>query len=95
MTPGTLASRAELDQLRGHLAQLIAALDEEKDAHWSSWMRSSDEMIAGGDLGGVEHFLGAFGGMGSFNDLASERCSAIAAKAYRLARQIQDRCGDE
>ena len=76
-------------QLQEHLAKLIAVLDEEGDRHWANWMRDSDRMLATGDPDGIEHFLGAFGGMGSFNDMASERAAAVAALAYRLAREIR------
>ena len=84
-------SPSELDELRGHLAHLVAILDEEGDAHWASWMRSSLAMLEDRDPDAIEHFLGAFGGMGSFNDMASERSAAIAGVAYRLATTIRDR----
>ena len=64
-------------------------LEEERDAHWSGWMRSARNAIAAGDPEGIDHFLAAFGGMGSFNDLASERSLAIAAKAYALAKALR------
>jgi len=94
VAPETIATAAELAELRRHLAGLIAILDEERDSHWSRWMRDSDSMLAKGDLEGITHFLGAFGGMGSFNDLASERSLAVAAIAYRLASAIKGRFED-
>jgi hypothetical protein len=85
------ATELEQEQLCTLLAALIDILDEEGDSHWASWMRSSRKMISAGDPSGIEHFLGAFGGMGSFNDLGSERSLAVAAKAYALAKSIQER----
>ena len=37
---------------------------------WADWVSADAERVRAGDFGGVEHFLSAFGGMGSINDLA-------------------------
>lgn len=84
-------TQPEQAQLCALLATLVEVLDDEGDAHWASWMRTSREMISDADPAGVDHFLGAFGGMGSFNDVGSERSLEVAAKAYALARTIQER----
>ena len=91
MTSNHGPTQSEQAQLCTLLAALIQVLDEDGDAHWARWMRTSREMIAEGDPSGVDHFLGAFGGMGSFNDIGSERSLEVAAKAYALAKGIQER----
>ncbi len=47
-------------------AQLLRKVGE---SHWAKWMETALRRIENGDFSGVEHVLGAYGGMGSFNDL--------------------------
>ena len=56
--------------------RLVELLDEAAallrscgDAHWASWLEKDGKYLRAGDFRGIEHFLGAFGGMGSINDL--------------------------
>lgn len=55
------------------LAELIEAaealLSSHGESHWSHWLAKDARLIRHLDLQGVEHFLSAFGGMGSINDL--------------------------
>ncbi len=37
--------------------------------HWAKWLEKSTAYLKNGQFRGVEHFEGAFGGMGSINDL--------------------------
>jgi hypothetical protein len=67
----------------GRLSPLIADLDEAIDllqaageTHWLKWLRNSRDQIALGDPHGLDHLLGAFGGMGSFNDLVLRQPNA-------------------
>lgn len=39
------------------------------ETHWAAWMDESRARIEHDDPAGIEHLLGAYGGMGSFNDL--------------------------
>lgn len=43
-------------------------LDQYGIENWSKWMRESLKRINSSDFSGVTHLLGAYGGMGSFND---------------------------
>lgn len=52
------------------LDELIALLRGSGETHWSAWLEKDRILIANGDFYGVEHLLRAFGGMGSFNDVA-------------------------
>jgi hypothetical protein len=56
-------------QLEADLRDLIALLDTYDEEHWSRWFRTSLRHIEAGDGYGLQHLLGAYGGMGSFSDL--------------------------
>ena len=51
------------------LDQTIGLLDRCKEAHWSRWLDNVRKQIESRDFSGITALLGAFGGMGSFNDL--------------------------
>jgi len=57
------------DRLLATLADLSALLRSHGETGWGEWIERSSELIAAGDAYGLEKLLGAFGGMGSFNDL--------------------------
>ena len=56
-------------ELCSTLRTTIQLLEEANESHWSKWLSVSLGRIENGDFSGIEHLLGAFGGMGSFNDL--------------------------
>lgn len=56
--------------------QLVATLQEAVtllrgcgESHWSTWLEENAGLIRDGNLRAVERLLGAYGGMGSLNDL--------------------------
>ena len=51
------------------LSELIELLERDNETHWSKWMRKAKSRIEASDYSGITHLLGAYGGMGSFNDL--------------------------
>lgn len=51
------------------LDETIAVLRSAQENHWSAWLEKDAAWIRADDFYGVEHFLSAFGGMGSLNDL--------------------------
>lgn len=57
-------------QLIAVLDQIIQMLDSDEEKHWSNWMDSVRSRLINSDYSGVEHLFDAYGGMGSFNDLA-------------------------
>ena len=60
------AEIAELARSVEEASRLLLARGEQ---HWGEWLRSDAERIRSLDLYGVEHFLSAFGSMGSISDL--------------------------
>jgi hypothetical protein len=57
------------DRLIGVLDELIALLRSDDETHWSAWMGKAKTRLEKSDYSGIEYLLGAYGGMGSFNDL--------------------------
>ena len=51
------------------LQALIAVLENDGETHWRDWMVTSLTSLEANDLRGARHLRGAYGGMGSFNDL--------------------------
>ena len=62
---------------------------------WADWVSTDAKRVRAGDYGRVEHFLSAFGGMGSINDLnvgtASETIEDLKDRAWQLADAIRRR----
>lgn len=56
-----------------HLLQLLAdaatLLEGVGEEHWAAWLRGDLARLRRGDGYGIEHLLGAYGGMGSINDV--------------------------
>ena len=77
------------------LSRLIADLDSESESHWRTWIQRDLDSIRNSDYSGIEHFLAAFGGMGSFSDVSlasaekNEKFSENRSKAYSLALEIK------
>ena len=57
-------------QLAESLERISASLDSKGESHWASWLRGDAARLRSGDASGISHFLGAFGAMGSLNDLS-------------------------
>ena len=56
-------------QLIGVLDQIIALLETDGEEHWREWMATARSRLLNSDYSGIEYLIGAYGGMGSFNDL--------------------------
>lgn len=56
-------------QLIEILDQIVAILDADGEIHWRKSMASSRARLINSDYSGIEYLLGAYSGMGSFNDL--------------------------
>ena len=56
-------------ELCERLRETAALLKRAGESHWAAWMDKSLRRIENSDLSGVDYLLGAYGGMGSFNDL--------------------------
>ncbi len=57
------------DRLVRSMNELETLLGDVEEDFWRDWIRKDLTKIEHGDRYALDHFLGAFGGMGSFNDL--------------------------
>ncbi|MBN1531575.1 MAG: hypothetical protein JXA20_02835 [Spirochaetes bacterium] len=56
----------ELVDVLGHI---IALLESDDETQWKNRMIESRRRLLDSDHSGIDHLLGSYGGMGSFNDL--------------------------
>ena len=68
------------------LGALASFLRRHGETHWASWLESDVERLRAGDLGGVTHFLSAYGGMGSFTDLVLHPANGHRVEIADVAR---------
>jgi hypothetical protein len=59
----------EVEELAGCIESAAILLRSYNEHHWGSWLAKDAALVRAHDFAGVEHFLIAFGGMGSINDL--------------------------
>jgi Domain of unknown function (DUF6966) len=64
-----------LEAVEDVLDETIGLLERYGEDQWAAWPRTSRRRLAAGDAYGLDHLLQAFGGMGSFNDLALMRAN--------------------
>lgn len=55
--------------LLNRLEELATFLEGYNETEWNLWFRRAAAFINQDDYRGIEYILGAYGGMGSFNDL--------------------------
>jgi hypothetical protein len=83
---------ARLVSLMSELASLLAA---HSHSDWSQWVAKDAALIRAGDGYGLNHFLSAFGGMGSLNDIIldgrsdQKRFNALKSEAWTLATALR------
>ena len=57
------------EELIKKLEELIQLLDSQNQSHWIQWFSRCHKILVNSDYSGIPRILGAYGGMGSFNDL--------------------------
>jgi hypothetical protein len=57
------------DALESDLSELVALLEAHGEEYWADWLSRDLRTIKAGDAHRLDPLLGAFGGMGSLNDL--------------------------
>jgi hypothetical protein len=71
----------EIQNLIAKLDELIALLNADREVHWCNWMDRAKQKLENSDYAGVEDLLGAYGGMGSFNDLVISQSNGLDSQA--------------
>lgn len=86
-----LAVATDQSQLDANYAMLVSTLDETTDLlervgeeFWLSWSRLCMDELQRGDAYGLDRLLGAYGGMGSFNDLVISPLNGHQVNAQEL-----------
>ena len=59
----------QVAELRGDLVDCVDLLQHAGEEHWADWLRGTVTRLDAFDRRAFERVFGAFGGMGSFNDL--------------------------
>jgi hypothetical protein len=67
------------------LDQALGLLRQHGATFWADWLAADRAGIARGERPALEHLLGAFGGMGSFNDLVISPLNGHAIDAADVA----------
>ncbi len=87
---------AKTEELIEVLSRLTEILNRDKNYHWAQWMNSAKSRLVNSGYSGIEKFLSAYGGMGSFNDVyikeisrENEKFSELSTKAWNLANEIK------
>ncbi len=80
-----------MNQLADLLEETSGLLEANHDRRWAKWLREDAAALRSGNLRGAEHFLSAFGGMGSLIDSYSTiRRQKLEAKKT-LEEKISER----
>ena len=83
--------KPDLLSLASSLEHLATRLEEAEEHHWAAWLRDDASKLRNGILYGVEHFLHAFGGMGSINDISipfDDPIQKQLGEAFMAAREL-------
>ena len=82
------------------LAEAVRILEGVGEEHWAAWLRGDLGRLRRGDRYAIEHLLGAYGGMGSINDVlisphnghdvSEHEGEATTAELRRLLSAIYD-----
>jgi hypothetical protein len=83
---------SQTDKLIVLLSEAVLLLESDAETHWRSWMLRARNSLEQSDYSGIEYLLGAYGGMGSFNDLALGQTSIDGTFAWKPgAKALNDR----
>jgi hypothetical protein len=84
---------ARFERLLRTLDGLSGLLTAGGHRRWAAWVADDRRRIAGGDAYGLDHFLHAFGGMGSLGDVRldvdDDQFRELRAQAYDDASALR------
>jgi hypothetical protein len=90
----------DTDKLACLLESISTKLTAFGEKHWAAWLADDARRLRTGDPAAIDHFLSAFGGMGSINDLYicpqnGHRIDAadVPASNEQLRRALSDAWG--
>jgi len=65
------------------LTKLASLLEGDDERHWSAWVLRAMARLKNSDYSGIEYLLGAYGGMGSFNDFVAGQTNINGKFAWK------------
>lgn len=85
-----MTSEARFQRLLELLRRLETALRRDGHEYWADWVQRSLREAEYRDAHGLQRFLGAFGGMGSINDIwfLNSPNHRLLSETYSLAAQL-------
>lgn len=84
----------DIKTLREKTAEMVMVLDENKAEEWGTYFAKALEKLSYEDVSGAKDILGAYGGMGSFNDFGLQDPKAeikrqkISSEMYIMAQRV-------
>lgn len=86
----------DVRRLADALDELAAFLADHGEGFWANWVAQDARRVRRGDGYGVTHFLSAFGGMGSLNDVVFDprNGNASADAVQVLNERFEHLCRD-
>ncbi|MDN4474209.1 DUF6966 domain-containing protein [Demequina zhanjiangensis] len=83
----------EVDRLLATLESMVVLLRSSDEPFWADWIEHARNEIQRRDAHGLDRLLGAYGGMGSLNDLylgrEAARFDALKDDAWLIARDLR------
>ena len=82
-------------ELKSKLARLLSLLNEYSEPHWHSYFLRASGLLTSGQVEAAKKtILGAYGGMGSFNDALhfTGAPPELAEEGFRLRKEIYQLC---
>lgn len=72
----------KVNSLLKDLDEAIGLLEQAGEVRWRTWLAEGRAEIAARDAHGLDRLLGAFGGMGSFNDLVLRQPNSTSSADF-------------
>jgi hypothetical protein len=80
----------EIVELENSIQEAAAILHASNETHWENWLRVNLQLIQNREIRGIEGMLGAYGGMGSINDLyVNDRLESLLNRIYDLCDKLR------
>ena len=75
------------------LGEIIEIMSESGETHWVNYMLKRKILLENCKIEGISGLIGAYGGMGSFNDICfGPEFDQLRGAIYRLANEIWLEC---
>lgn len=86
----------EINEIERVLNELITLLNEDNKKNWAEWFLKAKKLLSENIESSISKILGAYGGMGSFNDTyltkitrKNENFSSLRTQLWELAMEVK------